>query len=292
MHPGLNSDFIPNSLCDLREVKSPLWVLVSKLESRDNISSSMLLKVGNGCVTTLNLHDSQNLLTNTVLCWIRNVRVRTSSGWLKCMDSETKSILVQVSPLLSPHLFVIPTRPPLHPLWIHRFLPSIFSKYSPRLCLLICHICTNNSQISILSQIFPLSNKLLYPTLGLSTISYPQYSQDRFRIVPLVAHCLCCPSWPCQSPFSQWMALLRRQNSGVLSGLSCYRYTYWCWLWTSLASIHIFDGVFVLYMCVLSLSTKIESSWRAVTLLRSCQALTPAHCQIPSRHSSKCLLIT
>ena len=195
-------------------------------------------------------------------------------------------------PLLSPHLFVIPTRPPLPPLWIHRFLPRIFSKYSPRLCLLICHICTNNSQISILSQIFPLSNKLLYPTLGLSTISYPQYSQDRFRIVPLVAHCLCCPSWPCQSPFSQWMALLRRQNSGVLSGLSCYRYTYWCWLWTSLASIHIFDGVFVLYMCVLSLSTKIESSWRAVTLLRSCQALTPAHCQIPSRHSSKCLLIT
>lgn len=135
-------------------------------------------------------------------------------------------------PLLSPHLFVIPTCPPLPPLWIHRFLPSIFPKYSPRLSLLVCHICTNNSQISILSQIFPLCDKLLYPTLGLSIISYPQYSQDRFRLFCLLppasavhldlARVPSLSEWLYHSVPEFWH---RSQNSGVLPGLSCYRHT-------------------------------------------------------------------
>lgn len=82
---------------------------------------------------------------------------------------------------------MIPTCPPLPPLRIHHFLPSIFPKYSPRLSLLLCHICTNNSQISILSQIFPLCNKFLYPTLGLSIISpvQPRQIQDCSACCPL-----------------------------------------------------------------------------------------------------------
>ena len=181
-------------------------------------------------------------LRNQQKPWLHHLKLKLVTPYTPSFTWHLGSIQL-CWPLLSPHLFVIPTRPPLPPLWIHHFLPSIFPKYSPRLSLLICHICTNNSQISILSQIFPLSNKLLYPTLGLSTISYPQYSQDRFRIVPPVAHCLCCPSWPCpesllsvngftETPelWSPFWALLLQIHSLMLtmdhSGF--HQYLLWC----------------------------------------------------------------